>query len=104
MQANSAEMRFVSCLNLDLNGCNPKRIADKDTILDFSQQACDLLETTPIKGTPTAVRFGLGSHEEGFSLVLVTSMRDVLVAHFAELTHSAYVDWKWMSHRSKPVV
>jgi S-adenosylmethionine/arginine decarboxylase-like enzyme len=78
-------------LVLDLDGCDPATISDRDALVRFAAELCERIAMTPY-GDPIAVRFALDNPDAaGYSLVQLITTSSI-VAHFSELRRSAYVN------------
>ncbi|MBD3388747.1 MAG: S-adenosylmethionine decarboxylase [Candidatus Altiarchaeales archaeon] len=77
-------------LSLDLRGCNPDYIRDRDRIVEYSRRLCDEIGMKAY-GEPMVVHFGEDERVEGFSLVQLIET-SLISGHFANMSNNAYID------------
>ncbi len=75
--------------SIDIRGCSAERITDKDTVRDFAQALCKVIDMRPY-GEPVVVHFGSGE-VEGFSLVQLIET-SLISGHFANESNRAFID------------
>ena len=78
-------------LILDLHGCNQNTITCENSIKDFAQQLCEVIDMIP-HGEPQTPYFGENlSHTKGYSLLQFIETSSI-TGHFSESTGSAYIN------------
>jgi len=75
--------------SIDLYGCDPIKIRDKDMLYNWVIQLCELIDMKRF-GEPTIVHFGHDG-KEGYSVIQLIET-SCITAHFAEDTNAAYID------------
>jgi S-adenosylmethionine/arginine decarboxylase-like enzyme len=75
---------------IDIYECDPEKIRDADYIKSFVAQLCDLIEMKRF-GDTQVVHFGEDEKVAGFSMVQLIET-SLISAHFANLTHTVYLD------------
>lgn len=77
-------------VQIDLTGCNPDSIRDKELIKDFVVELCDLIDMKRF-GECTVVHFGEDEKVAGYSMTQLIET-SLISAHFANLTNAAYIN------------
>ncbi|MDT8380212.1 MAG: S-adenosylmethionine decarboxylase [Desulfotignum sp.] len=75
---------------IDIYECDPEKIRDADYIKSFVVRLCDLIEMKRF-GETQVVHFGEDEKVAGFSMVQLIET-SLISAHFANLTHTVYLD------------
>lgn len=94
-------MRFVNYWNnkaiawgveaqIDLAGCDPDIIRDKELIENFVIELCDLIEMKRF-GPCTVVHFGEDERVAGYSMTQLIET-SLISGHFANQTNAAYIN------------
>jgi len=75
---------------IDIYGCDPETIRDRDAIQRFVIELCDLIEMKRF-GDTLIVHFGEDEKVAGYSMVQLIET-SLISAHFANLTNAVYLD------------
>ena len=75
---------------IDIYGCNPIKIRDKNLIKQFVIELCDLIGMKRF-GETQVVHFGEDEKVAGFSMVQLIET-SLISAHFANKTNTTYLD------------
>jgi len=76
--------------SIDIYDCDPEAIRNADKIKEFVVQLCDLIEMKRF-GETLVVHFGEDERVAGYSMVQLIET-SLISAHFANLTHTVYLD------------
>jgi S-adenosylmethionine/arginine decarboxylase-like enzyme len=76
--------------SIDLHDCDPKKIASKEVITQFSVDLCKYIDMKRF-GEPIVVRFGADPRVQGYSLAQLIET-SCISGHFAEDTDRAFID------------
>ena len=76
--------------SVDLHDCNPEKIRSAETIRDYVEQLCELIEMTRF-GECQVVHFGEDEKVAGFSMTQLIET-SLISGHFANATNAAYID------------
>ena len=79
---------LLACI--DLYGCDPALIRDKEAIKKFVVDLCELIEMKRY-GETQVVHFGQDERVAGFSMTQLIET-SLVSAHFANLTNTVYLD------------
>ncbi len=75
---------------IDLQGCNPDTIRDKEKIEEFVELLADLIDMKRF-GDPVIVHFGADSRVAGYSLTQLIET-SLISGHFANETNEAFIN------------
>jgi len=77
-------------VSIDAYHCSPERIRDRESIVRFAHEFCDLLQVKRF-GETQVVRFGEDPRVYGYSMVQLIET-SLVSAHFAEESNAVYLD------------
>jgi S-adenosylmethionine/arginine decarboxylase-like enzyme len=76
--------------SIDIYGCNPEIIRDREQIERYAIELCDLIDMKRF-GECQVVHFGEDERVAGYSMVQLIET-SIISGHFANLTNAAYID------------
>ncbi len=76
--------------SIDVYNCNPETIRNADSIRQFVDRLCELIEMKKFGGTQV-VHFGEDERVAGFSMVQLIET-SLISGHFANQSNTAYLD------------
>lgn len=76
--------------SIDIYGCNPEIIRDREQIERYIIELCDLIDMKRF-GECQVVHFGKDERVAGYSMVQLIET-SIISGHFANLTNAAYID------------
>jgi S-adenosylmethionine decarboxylase len=78
-------------LILDLSGCSPESVREKESIVGYAQELCKVIDMKAF-GEPFVERFALDNKiAAGYSLVQLIETSSI-TAHFSEYWNKAYIN------------